>query len=72
MVDDQEQIVLKYCLGQQAVSDKTKPIFEILEDHSGQFKGDIVSSIAESHVLKISHEELVDEFLGLAWMAFGA
>lgn len=36
------------------------------KDHSGQFKGDLVSSIAESHVLKISHEGLVDEFLVLA------
>ena len=36
------------------------------KDHNGQFKGDLVSSMAESHILKIAHEGLSDEFLVLA------
>jgi serine/threonine protein phosphatase PrpC len=36
------------------------------KDHSGMFKGDLVSSEAETSVYKIFHESYVDEFLLLA------
>lgn len=35
-------------------------------DHSRQFMGDLVSSVAETRVLKISHDNLIDEFLVVA------
>jgi serine/threonine protein phosphatase PrpC len=36
------------------------------KNHTRQFKGDLVSSIAESRTMKISQEGLIDEFLVLA------
>jgi serine/threonine protein phosphatase PrpC len=35
-------------------------------DHSRQFKGDLVSSVAETRVLKLSPDNFIDEFLVLA------